>query len=288
MSKNSKSKTKYKSIIFYISLILIIILIIIILVCIFKKIFNNIEGLDNNNEFVAYKLSKGREVSKNDFIDGKWPWNNNNNNINNKGNGDNNCNMSGICAEPDPDFIKNITAATNRWIDLVTNENLIGGGISNETRIEMITDLFCLNKLNGNNCSNDSMDDYCGSLFGTVSNKLKNGRDNIKEYFEYFANIPGLSARSESEPIFNIQKLSNDVYLNSTIITWTWDNGPGSNEIDPLITRMSFIYKKRPNEYNDINYCIVQLHSSELPDKNEEILSNLDNMNTNTNINTIM
>jgi hypothetical protein len=266
--------TKYtKKDMYNICKLFFIVIMIIISICIIKKLFNNIEGM-NNNEFVAYKLGKGREVSKKDFRNGKWPWNNNRNNNNN--------NVSGTCPESDPDFIENITAATNRWIDLVTNDNLIGEDMSDENRIKMIGNLFCLNKLNGESCSTGGIDDFCASLFGTVSNQLRRGRENIENYFEYFANVPGLSARSINDPIFNIQKLSNDVYLNSALITWTWDDGPGSDGMDPLIARMSFIYKyqEKPLELNEINYCIVQLHSSAMPDRADGIPPYLENIDS--------
>ena len=119
-----------------------------------------------------------------------------------------------------------------------------------------------------------SSEDNCASLFGTVSNKLRRGRTNIQNYFVYFANLPGLSARSINEPIFTIQKLSDDVYLNSALITWTWDDGPGSGDSDPLVARMSFTYKYNGNKggmENIDNYCIIQLHSSAMPDRAEGI-----------------
>lgn len=271
--------TKYKKDIYNILLIFFIIIIIIIsiciIICIIKNVSNNVEGLNNNNNnnFIAYKISKGREVSKNDFRSGKWPWNSN-------GNGNNN--VSGTCPKSDPDFLENITAATNRWIDLVTNDNLVGGGMSDEKRIEMITNLFCLNKVNGESCSIGGIDDFCASLFGTVSNQLRRGKENINNYFVYFANIPGLSARSVNDPVFNIQKISNDVYLNSALITWTWDGGPGSDGMEPLVARMSFIYKyqEKSLELNDINYCIVQLHSSAMPDRADGIPPYLENIDS--------
>lgn len=258
--------TKYtKKDMYNICKLFFIVIMIIVTICIIKKLFNNVEGM-NNNEFVAYKLGKGREVSKKDFRNGKWPWNNNRNNNNN------NNNVSGTCPKSDPDFIENITAATNRWIDLVTNDNLIGGGMDNDKRNSLIGDLFCLKTPDGKECK--SSEDNCASLFGTVSNKLRRGRTNIQNYFVYFANLPGLSARSINEPIFTIQKLSDDVYLNSALITWTWDDGPGSGDLDPLVARMSFTYKYNGNKggmENIDNYCIIQLHSSAMPDRAEGI-----------------
>jgi len=244
----------------YFFVIAITLLIIYIIRCLSKTR----EGMNTNSDkYVSYKLSSGRKVSKSDFEKGKWPWNNGN------GNGNGNGGNGGNGGE---DFVKNITSATNRWIDLVTNDNLIGGGMDNDKRNSLIGDLFCLKTPDGKECK--SSEDNCASLFGTVSNKLRRGRTNIQNYFVYFANLPGLSARSINEPIFTIQKLSDDVYLNSALITWTWDDGPGSGDLDPLVARMSFTYKYNGNKggmENIDNYCIIQLHSSAMPDRAEGI-----------------
>ena len=227
---------------------LLIIVITILTIYIINCLSKIKEGMNtNNDDFVSYKISNGREVSKSDFKTGKWPWNNGNENIN-------------------VDFESEITEVTNIWIDLVTNDNSIGSSNNNDNRISLIGDLFCLTTPDGEECKSD--EDYCASLFG-LSNKLIMGKSNIENYFIYFVNLPGLSARSINEPIFTIQKISNDIYLNSVLITWTWEDGPGSEDIEPLESRITFIYKydeNRGNKNKIDNYCIIQFHSSQMPD----------------------
>lgn len=90
-----------------------------------------------------------------------------------------------------------------------------------------------------------------GSLFGTVSQKLRTGCE-IVEYFDYFVHIPGIeNIRRE----FNITKVANNVWLNSAFVTWNWTGMVGP----PIVARMSFIFKGN---------CIYQLHSSVLPEAN--------------------
>jgi len=123
---------------------------------------------------------------------------------------------------------QNIANLTDRWINAITvNHNSI------ET-----SDMFCSD----------------GTLVGTVSRELRNYND-IKLYFDYFANLPGIKVISRQ---YNISKITSNVYLNTAFITWEWD---GLKE--PIVARMSFIFK---------NNCIYQLHSSILPELNEDLL----------------
>ena len=93
-----------------------------------------------------------------------------------------------------------------------------------------------------------------GNLVGTVSQKKRIGED-IKKYFNYFAKLPGLQV---VEKEYNISRVTSNVYLNTAFITWKWD---GLDE--PITARMTFLYR---------DTCIFQLHSSALPDLNEDLL----------------
>ena len=121
---------------------------------------------------------------------------------------------------------QNISNLTNLWIKEVT--------VNHDP--EAIYKLFCPD----------------GTLVGTVSQSLRKNKE-IKGYFEYFAKLPGIKVLDKK---FNIQKITNNVYLNTAFITWTWDSLE-----EPIIARMSFIYRDN---------CIFQLHSSALPDLNED------------------
>ena len=98
-----------------------------------------------------------------------------------------------------------------------------------------------------------------GNLVGTVSQNKRTGED-IKKYFNYFAKLPGLEVVDKK---YNISKVTNNVYLNTAFITWKWE-GLG----EPIIARMTFLFRDN---------CIFQLHSSALPDLNEDLM-NVSNM----------
>jgi len=93
-----------------------------------------------------------------------------------------------------------------------------------------------------------------GNLIGTVSQVKRKGID-IKKYFEYFANKPGLKIISKN---YNISKVTSNVFINTAFIEWYWN---GLKE--PVTARMTFVYR---------NKCIFQLHSSVLPDVNDELV----------------
>jgi uncharacterized protein (TIGR02246 family) len=124
---------------------------------------------------------------------------------------------------------QNIETLTDNWIEAVTIEN----------DPEKVANLFCKD----------------GSLVGTVSRELRN-KESIKRYFDFFAKLPGIQVVSKN---YNISKITSNVYINTTFITWKWD---GLDQ--PIVARMSFIFRDN---------CIFQLHSSSLPDLNKYLLS---------------
>jgi hypothetical protein len=92
-----------------------------------------------------------------------------------------------------------------------------------------------------------------GNLMGTVSQVKRKGLD-IKSYFEYFAKLPGIKVFDKK---YNISQVTKNVYINTAFITWYWDT------LDkPIVARMTFVFR---------NNCIFQLHSSALPDLNEDL-----------------
>ena len=92
-----------------------------------------------------------------------------------------------------------------------------------------------------------------GNLVGTVSQIKRQGKD-IKRYFEFFSKLPGIRVVKRQ---YNISKITNNVYLNTAFVTWMWD---GLEK--PIIARMTFIFRGK---------CIFQLHSSALPEVNEDL-----------------
>ena len=92
-----------------------------------------------------------------------------------------------------------------------------------------------------------------GNLIGTVSQVKRKGAD-IEKYFDYFAKLPGIKV---FEKEYNISQVTKDVFINTAFITWYWDS------LDkPVTARMTFVFR---------NKCIFQLHSSQLPELNEQL-----------------
>ena len=91
-------------------------------------------------------------------------------------------------------------------------------------------------------------------MVGTVSQIKRTGED-IKLYFDYFANLPGIKVVNRK---YQITKVSDDVYINTAFITWYWDGLEA-----PVVARMTFIIN---------NNCIFQLHSSVLPEVNKSLV----------------
>ena len=126
---------------------------------------------------------------------------------------------------------------------------------NNEQNIEKLTDNW-IEMVTIENNPTKVAELFCsdGSLVGTVSKEIRT-KENIKAYFNFFAKLPGIKVISRT---YNISKISSNVYTNTAFITWNWD---GLNE--HIIARMTFIFRGN---------CIFQLHSSALPELNEDLL----------------
>ena len=122
------------------------------------------------------------------------------------------------------------------------------------TKIEQLTDLWIYNVTKKND-PNAIAGMFCdnGNLVGTVSQIKRQGID-IKKYFDYFAKLPEIKVVDKK---YDITEVVPNVYINTALITWSWkglDN--------PIVARMTFLFK---------NKCIFQLHSSALPDLNQDL-----------------
>ena len=129
-----------------------------------------------------------------------------------------------------------------------------------KSKIESLTDLW-IKEVTLNHNPDAIQNLFCsdGNLVGTVSQVKRTG-DDIGRYFDYFAKLDGIEVVSKK---YNISRVTNDVYVNTAFITWNWDSLDA-----PITARMTFLYRGN---------CIFQLHSSALPDLNED-LKNISNM----------
>ena len=133
----------------------------------------------------------------------------------------------------------------NNYYNLLTNQD-----------ITMITDKW-IYEVTVNHSPENIQTLFCkdGSLVGTVSKVIRTGYD-IKFYFNYFAKLPGIKVINKK---YNIMKITNNVFVNTAFITWSWN---GLEQ--PITARMTFIFRDK---------CIFQLHSSALPEINNNLLN---------------
>jgi hypothetical protein len=122
------------------------------------------------------------------------------------------------------------------------------------SKVEALTDIWIKEvTLNHDPAAIQALFCSDGNLVGTVSQVKRMGND-IGRYFDYFAKLDGIEVVSRK---YNISRVTNDVYVNTAFITWNWD------ALDaPITARMTFIYRGN---------CIFQLHSSALPDLNQDL-----------------
>ncbi len=120
--------------------------------------------------------------------------------------------------------------------------------------IARLTDLW-IHEVTVNNDPDRVSNLFCsdGNLVGTVS-KIERTRIDIKKYFNFFAKLPNIKVVSKD---YSISKVTNNVHINTAFVNWMWD---GLDE--PITARMTFVYRDN---------CIFQLHSSALPDLNEDL-----------------
>lgn len=129
-----------------------------------------------------------------------------------------------------------------------------------EKDIEALTDEW-INQVTVKNSPEGVTKMFCpdGNLIGTVSRVKRTGID-IKKYFDFFAKKPGITVLNKK---YNVSRVAPDVFINTAFITWFWS---GLNE--PIVSRMTFVFREK---------CLFQLHSSVLPEVNDELfdISNL-------------
>jgi hypothetical protein len=135
-------------------------------------------------------------------------------------------------------------------------ENFEGTNKNSEKKIKDLTDKWIIEVTKKHNPEAISKM-FCsdGNLVGTVSQIKRQGKD-IKTYFKYFAKLPGIKVINKK---YNISQVTDNVFINTAFITWSWD---GLQE--PVTARMTFTFR---------DDCIYQLHSSALPDLNKDLVN---------------
>ena len=124
-----------------------------------------------------------------------------------------------------------------------------------KTKIAALTDEW-ITQVNVAHNPRDIANLFCvdGTLVGTVSQVIRRGND-IRAYFDYFAKLPDIKVVAKK---YDIVQVTDNVFINTAFIKWLWK---GLDK--PITARMTFIYR---------NKCIMQLHSSALPDLNSDLL----------------
>ena len=124
---------------------------------------------------------------------------------------------------------------TNKKIENLTNNWI--NAVTKRNNPAEVANLFCSD----------------ANLVGTVSQIKRRGAD-IKKYFDYFAKLPEIKVVKKK---YNIRQVSKDVFVNTAFITWTWKGLE-----TPIVARMTFTFRDN---------CIFQLHSSALPEINDDL-----------------
>ena len=124
----------------------------------------------------------------------------------------------------------------------------------NTQKISNLTDEWIQNVTIKNN-PNKVANMFCSDakLIATVSKIIRRGYD-IEKYFNFFVNLPNIEVLERN---YHIQKISENVYINTAFLKWNWEG-----LVEPLIVRMTFVFR---------NKCIVQLHASQLPEFNKDL-----------------
>lgn len=103
-------------------------------------------------------------------------------------------------------------------------------------------------------------------LWGTVSEDIRKGTSDIRDYFEYFARLPGLKC-SFYEP--TIRLINNDVAISSGSYAFEYQKD-GKMKFVPA--RFTFIYRRVPSSSNRaIEWEIIDHHSSALPQNPDKL-----------------
>ena len=124
----------------------------------------------------------------------------------------------------------------------------------NTQRISNLTDKWIENvtiEKNPNKVANMFCSD--AKLVATVSKIIRRGFD-IEQYFNFFTNLPNIEVLERN---YNIQKITENVYINTAFLKWYWEG-----LVKPITVRMTFVFRDK---------CIVQLHASQLPEFNKDI-----------------
>lgn len=98
-----------------------------------------------------------------------------------------------------------------------------------------------------------------GTISRTIRTKDQEDVHGIKEYFDYFAKLPGIQVVERDD---NIVAVSEDVFINNAMVYWAWEGAGAPTPENPLCARMTFVFR-----YNsDIaDFELFELHSSALP-----------------------
>jgi hypothetical protein len=133
--------------------------------------------------------------------------------------------------------VHSIEAATASWMNAVK--------VANKPRLA--TSHFCAD----------------GILLGTVSQTLRKGAEEggaIEQYFDFFARLPGIDVKDAGH---TVDKVTKDVFVNNARVQWKYDSAP-----EPLVARMTFVYRHSDEYKENDGWCIFELHSSGLPELN--------------------
>jgi uncharacterized protein (TIGR02246 family) len=123
-----------------------------------------------------------------------------------------------------------IDAVTREWIATVTS--------GNPTVVEDVLALYAEDAI----------------LLATVSEQIRDTKDELRDYFKFFTALPNLSAKDYIPTI----RVYDDVAINSGYYTFMFKSEPGA--VVEVPARYTFVYRKINGKW-----MIVEHHSSGIP-----------------------
>ena len=123
-----------------------------------------------------------------------------------------------------------VDATTREWMATVTS--------GNPTVVEDVLALYAEDAI----------------LLATVSEQIRDTKDELRDYFKFFTVLPNLSAKDYIPTI----RVYDDIAINSCYSTFMFTSGPGA--VVEVPARYTFVYRKINGKW-----MIVEHHSSGIP-----------------------
>jgi len=127
--------------------------------------------------------------------------------------------------------------------------------------------------------ANNAPEEVCGLyasdavLWGTVAEDVRSTPASIRSYFDYFANVPGLSVVDGSyHAVIQVMGVLGDTAVSSGYYTFSYPTDDGMKIVP---ARFTFVYRRNPDllATKGTEWEIINHHSSALPNQPDALVS---------------